>query len=564
MARFRNSTDGRLPLIRYRLILEAKGAQPLSKEATTFVDGLTLPETEAAKLSPPRIEGQPLSEFAAQPDRVLAALIAARKSGLFQSVAGGDASRFAFMNGRLDHALAAVTGTTLTVATGDPVLVPGTTTTFSINLANGGSHELGVTSLGLISDRRHSIDVADQLLPDTETMKAIEISTAPKTTVSVPEARHLYDGHLFGERFVAKATLAIEGTSFELSTPLQRSIAPAVEIKDISPVPYVWTPATGARAVSFKVSLQNHLSRPFAGTLSMMSAANRIIGAGQKLKLTASESREVMLESSALSLDVLKAHGARQKRSLSDSGSISVAVRNAASAKEITSDSVEIVHSDARVIPNLKVGFVPSFDETIETSLKALGVEVAKLAPGDIQNADLTAYSTIIIDNRGYEAHPELIAVNERLLNFVQDGGTLIVFYHKDNEWNPNPNRNRPQLAPYPIILNGDRVTDENAAVSFLKPAHPLLNSPNKITSADFTGWIQERGLYYPKQWDEHYSALLSMHDEGEPALNGGLLVAPYGRGQYIYTSMVWYRELRAGLPGAYRMLANMVSYGHR
>jgi hypothetical protein len=145
----------------------------------------------------------------------------------------------------------------------------------------------------------------------------------------------------------------------------------------------------------------------------------------------------------------------------------------------------------------------------------------------------------------------------------VGKGGTLIVFYHKDNEWNPNPDRGRPQLAPYPIILSDDRVTEEIAPIRFLEPRHPLLNYPNKITSADFNNWIQERGLYYPKEWDPHYDALFASNDTGEQPLRGGLLVTRHGRGNYIYTSMVWYRQLAAGVPGAYRMFANLISYGH-
>jgi len=143
-------------------------------------------------------------------------------------------------------------------------------------------------------------------------------------------------------------------------------------------------------------------------------------------------------------------------------------------------------------------------------------------------------------------------------------GGTLIVFYHKDNEWNPDEKKNRPQLAPYPILLDDKRVTDETAPITFLQPRHPLLTFPNAITEADFANWIQERGLYYPREWDAHYVALFSTNDPGEKPLTGGLLVAPYGKGHYIYTSMVWYRELRAGLPGAYRIFANMISYGHK
>jgi len=254
---------------------------------------------------------------------------------------------------------------------------------------------------------------------------------------------------------------------------------------------------------------------------------------------------------------------ARSRRLKSNSSNVSLTVKDSAGA-EIMKRQVPVVFSDARVVPGLSVGYVPSFDQTLEHSLTALGVKSKALTVNDIKTTDLAGYNTIIIDNRGYEAHPELIAANARLLTFVEAGGTLIVFYHKDNEWNPDEKKNRPQLAPFPIILDDERVTDETAPITFLQPHHPLLNFPNKITEADFENWIQERGLYYPKQWDEHYTALFSTNDPREPPLTSGLLVAQYGKGNYMYTSMVWYRQLRAGLPGGYRMFANMISYGHK
>ena len=188
-------------------------------------------------------------------------------------------------------------------------------------------------------------------------------------------------------------------------------------------------------------------------------------------------------------------------------------------------------------------------------------MDAKELKAADIQTGDLSSYNTIIVDNRGYEAHPELIAANSQLLAYVEAGGTLVVFYHKDNEWNPDETKSRPQLAPYPIILGGERVTDETAPVRFLQPRHLLLNYPNRITAADFENWIQERGLYYPTKWDDHYTPLFSTNDPNQAPLLGGFLVARYGEGNYIYTSMVWYRQLRAGVPGAYRMLANIISY---
>src|SRR5262249_3205702 len=201
----------------------------------------------------------------------------------------------------------------------------------------------------------------------------------------------------------------------------------------------------------------------------------------------------------------------------------------------------------------------------LPNALDALGVDSKELGVNDVKSADLSQYSTIVVDNRVYESTPDLIAANQKLLDYTNAGGTLIVFYHKAGEWNPDPRRGRPdQLAPYKLILDNDRITDENAPITFLEPDNPLLTSPNKIGPDDFVGWIQERGVYYPKEWDPQFHALLQSNDPGEAPLKGGLLVADFGRGHYIYTSMVWYRELRGGIPGAYRMLANMISYGQR
>ena len=568
MARFRNSPDGRLPLVRYRLVREAKDAAPLPQSSATFLDGLQLPATVAGELSLPPIAGHPLIESENEPDRVLDALIAVRQARGFRFGASPpnpeEAPRFRLMNKRLNHALALLSGVALTLSANDSVLVPGTPTVFSIGLANNGNRVVGVDKLSLTAwGRERQLEIADGLPAGTETTKTIENLTPKSAPISIPAAENLYDGHLFGEKMMSTAVVEIDGAMFLVNTENQLDVAPAVEIKSISPSPYVWTPATSNRPMSFKVPVANHLAKSFNGTLSISSTNNRIIGTGRKLSLDANEAREVTLESSALPLDLLKVRGTR-RRSISESGSILLSVRSSNFAEVITTDSVKVVFADARVVRSVRVGFVPSFDQTLELSLSALGVEAKSLSVADIQNNDLKPYDTIIIDNRGYEAHPELVASNDRLLSFVREGGTLIVFYHKSNEWNPDASRNRAQLAPHPIILGNERVTDENAPVTFLQPAHRLLNFPNKIKPSDFAGWVQERGLYYPKEWDSHYAALLGMNDPDEPALRGGLLVGAYGRGQYIYTSMVWYRELRAGVPGAYRMLANMISYGHR
>jgi hypothetical protein len=237
-------------------------------------------------------------------------------------------------------------------------------------------------------------------------------------------------------------------------------------------------------------------------------------------------------------------------------------LRHAGLHENLIKRSVPVVWLDARVAGSVNVGYVRGFDFSLANALNALGVESKELSVDEVKTSDLSKYSSIIVDNRVYESQPELIATNQKLLEYAQAGGNLIVFYHRIDEFNPNPQRNRPQLAPYKLILGNERITDENAPISFLEPDHPLLNSPNKLNQDDFKDWIQERGLYYPREWDQQFKALLQSNDPNEQPLKGGLLVADYGKGHYIYTSMVWYRQLRAGVPGAYRMLANMISYG--
>ena len=143
-------------------------------------------------------------------------------------------------------------------------------------------------------------------------------------------------------------------------------------------------------------------------------------------------------------------------------------------------------------------------------------------------------------------------------MEYVENGGTMIVQYNTSHRLNTK------ELGPYPFQLSRDRVTVEEAEVRILNDKHPLMNTPNKITNKDFDGWVQERGLYFPNEWDEKYEALLSSNDPNEEARNGGLLVAQYGKGHYIYSGYSWFRELPAGVSGAYRLFTNMISLGNK
>ena len=179
-----------------------------------------------------------------------------------------------------------------------------------------------------------------------------------------------------------------------------------------------------------------------------------------------------------------------------------------------------------------------------------------KIDPISIQAGSLSNYDAIVVGIRAYNVVEELKFKQRYLLDYVKEGGNLIIQYNTAGR----NGLDMDNLAPYPLSVSRDRVTDETSSVKILANTHAIVNYPNKITQNDFNGWVQERGLYFPDQWSNEFTPILSMSDEGETALNGSLLVAPYGKGNYIYTGLSFFRELPAGVTGAYRLFANLLS----
>jgi len=209
---------------------------------------------------------------------------------------------------------------------------------------------------------------------------------------------------------------------------------------------------------------------------------------------------------------------------------------------------------DVKVAPGLKVGYVMGTGDDVPGSLESLGVAVHLLPPGDIMAGDLSVYDVIVLGVRAYAARPELAASNGRLLDYVKQGGVLLVQYNS-GEYDHN-------YGPYPLTLSRDpeKVVDEAGAVQLLEPDSPIFSYPNRITPADFQGWVEERGHSFMQSWDSHYEALTEMHDPGQDQQKGGLLYAKYGKGAYIYMAYALYRQLPEGVPGAYRLFANLLS----
>lgn len=209
---------------------------------------------------------------------------------------------------------------------------------------------------------------------------------------------------------------------------------------------------------------------------------------------------------------------------------------------------------DVTLPPRLNVAYIQGVGDNSAPVLEQLGVPLTILDSDDIPQTNLSRFTAIVIGPRAYQASQTLPDNNDYLLNYVRNGGRLVVQYGQAE-------MQRPGIMPYPITLQqrAERVTDENAPVTFTDPKSPLLNSPNKITQNDFSGWVQERATYMPSTFDSHYRSMLSMNDPGEPVNRAAILAAAYGRGTYIYVPLALFRQLPAGVPGSARIFANLL-----
>ncbi|MCU1269475.1 MAG: hypothetical protein JWN74_769 [Acidobacteriaceae bacterium] len=212
---------------------------------------------------------------------------------------------------------------------------------------------------------------------------------------------------------------------------------------------------------------------------------------------------------------------------------------------------------DVKVPKDLRVGYIMGAGDDIPTVLQQIGMNVALIPSEKLATENLAQYGTIVLGVRAYDTQKEVVANNHKLMDFVSNGGTLIV---QNN--NSSGDFNSGHFTPYPAELSRARVSVEEAPVQILAPDDPVFHYPNEISQKDFDGWVQERGLYFMDKWDDHFKPLLSCHDPNEPDQKGGLLIAKYGKGTYIYTGYAFFRQLPAGVPGAIRLFVNLVSAG--
>ncbi len=221
------------------------------------------------------------------------------------------------------------------------------------------------------------------------------------------------------------------------------------------------------------------------------------------------------------------------------------------------------LESDSIHVLAKSVGYIMGAGDRVPDAIRQMGASVTLLDENDLLRGDLSRFDAIVTGVRAYNVRADLKAAETRLLEYVRTGGTLVVQYNvlEFSRFGDKPAQ-PPTLGPYPLEISGERVVDEESPVTLTQPVCPLLLKPNAIGPADFQGWVQERGLYFSNKWDPRYATVLATHDAGEKDLAGGMLYAHYGKGAYIFTAYSWFRELPAGVPGAYRIFANLLSAG--
>jgi len=213
---------------------------------------------------------------------------------------------------------------------------------------------------------------------------------------------------------------------------------------------------------------------------------------------------------------------------------------------------------DVKIPKGLKIAYIMGAGDEIPTVLQQIGLDVTLLAADRLASQNLSKYGTVVLGIRAYDTQKDIAANNKRLLDYVSSGGTVVVQYNAGvGDFNSG------HFTPYSLQIGRSRVSVEEAPVEVLAPDDSVFHSPNEISQHDFDGWVQERGLNFADQWDDHFKPLLSSHDPDEQPQKGGLLRAQYGQGTYIYTGYAFFRQLPARVPGAIRLFVNILNAGH-
>ncbi len=332
----------------------------------------------------------------------------------------------------------------------------------------------------------------------------------------------------------------LDGQAFRVARTLHYTPVPTIELAWDREVLMVPKGSTGERVLS--VTLTSHGETEHSAPIRLgLPPGVQAVPTPTRLSLSREHNQARLLLKTTITADELP-----------DDASIEVGFGDVRSR-------IPVRAVDVSVPPGLKVALVRGPDDSTERALADLGVSFQALDRDALALARLDDFTTVLLDIRAYHHRPELAEVRDRLLAWCRGGGRIVAMYHKSGEWNERAGR--PLLAPFPMVVGEERCTEEDADVTFLQPGHAMLRNPHALTAADFAGWVQERGLNFPKTWDGAWTPLLAMKDAGDAkAHEGALLTTQYGRGEFVYCSLALYRQLRVGHAGAARLLVNLLA----
>lgn len=570
----------------YKLALSAPDDQ--LKSSSDLLSALALPDKVRVGVAPPRVGDLTLLEAIGQRDRLNAALnerlMEKRVEGdeaAQRERYGADFFRVIRYTQTLERALALSLGLSLDVSVGDVVIVPGQKLAVRATLGNGSGQSLAVV---FHAPEQLVFANADVTFATTEPAQvapggvlAHEFSYDTKTApLTLPGDAHLFNEEYyplgstlpdaqplepFGHRLLVTAEVALGQMTIPLVAQARLNVAPAIEI---STPPFAlikdWdTP----RDIELPVRLRNRTPGALTGALWVVPLAVSDEAYEPARIAFAREDEEATIN--------LKLHLPILKPPLAPDILLEFRRDKPASPVPLGSAKIAVKPIDFVVVDNLRVGLLSGPDGSLAAALDQLGIAYEEIAvdrasriahgnPTDKNLAsgcdELKRFDTIIVDRFAYAAHAEFIGLNACLLRYAQAGGSLLVLNQRADDFNLL----RVPFAPFALTLSRDRLTVESAEVKILGDAHPLMTKPNTITASDFAGWVTERAAYVPRAWADDYTALLETSDPGEEASRGTLLVARTGEGEIVFTTLSLNRQWQNGVPGAYRLLANLVS----
>ena len=493
----------------------------------------------------------------------------------------------------LEGALVNATGFIAAAFSDDDMIIPGQLVEVEVQMWNGGQRALAVDSVELLAPRGWTIESAEappaRIPPDTLVEARFNVRV-PRT--AEPSGPYFLEKPLAGALYSWPEDPEVRGLPFGPG-PLrvrvrlrmgELSLSQDVEAvyryadqargevrKPVQVVPAVGVilePGVAIRSrgggdpLSFSVTLRGESPDGAAGVVRLQPPAGwGVSPSEQEFKLSDSGSEETIEFRVSPSPSVER--GAYTVRALAEaedgrrytSGYTVIDYPHIRRSLVFEEAAARVEVFDLEIDRDRRVGYVPGAGDGVAEAIEAMGVPVEVLSDRMLAMGSLAPYDVVVLGIRAYETNPALIAANDRVLAWVRAGGTLIVQYQQYAFFQGN-------YAPYPLSARRphDRVSDETAPVTILMRDRPIFNRPNRISARDFEGWIQERGLYFPAEWDERYTPLLESADPGEEPKRGALLVARYGEGIYVYTGLSLFRQLPAGVPGAYRLLANLLS----